>query len=308
MIYGKAQSPDNEKQVEFLLKKNIVFVILNYNVYDMVLECVDSIQKHIDTDSYAIVIVDNPAQNPVGERLKLHYTDNHFVDVILMQENCGFARGNNVGINFARKSYNPDFIVCLNNDTLLEQTDFYKTLNQVFKIYHPAVIGPQIILRDNSIQPVGGDLLTKEDYQKELQKMRMIMENCLPLKTRLKEFLLTFRLVRFLNLQRHKAMGARDVNTVYHDLILHGCCLIFTNTFFEQLNGFHPGTFLFREEELLFLMLKKKGLHNLYCPSLSIRHLEDVSTDSITRSSKEKRKFLASNQIDSLQILIKEMD
>lgn len=48
---------------------------------------------------------------------------------------------------------------------------------------------------------------------------------------------------------------------------------------------------MFREEELLYLSLKKKNLISVYCPAISIRHLEDAATNSVYRNNKEKSMF-----------------
>lgn len=297
-------------------KKEIVFVILNYNVYEPVLDCVESIRTHLDTSSYAIVVVDNPSGKDVGTRLAAHYADAEDVAVLCLAENCGFAQGNNAGIAYAREQYTPKFVVCLNNDTLLEQTDFYAGVLRSYADGQPAVIGPKVILRDGSVQQVFGGLQTMEDYEAQLAacRKRLTSLDARPsMVRRTKDFLLQFRAVRFLNGLRHLSQAASfDAHTteagkMHRDLVLHGCCLVFTPAFFTALDGFHPGTFMFREEELLFLSLLQKDLHDVYDPRLAIRHLEDVSTDSVCVSSREKQKFLLENQVRSLGVLIDEL-
>ena len=93
----------------------------------------------------------------------------------------------------------------------------------------------------------------------------------------------------------------------HSNVILHGSCIIFTPTFFEKLNGFDNRTFLYREEELLYISLKKNGLKSIYSPNIKIMHLEDAATDSIVTSNEEKRAFIRQNQVHSLQILIDEL-
>lgn len=299
-----------------LIKKNIAFVILNYNVFDMALECVDSIKKHIDTDSFAIVLVDNPSPANVGYRLKEYYASDDMVDVLCLPDNCGFARGNNAGIKLAREKYDPKFIVCLNNDTLLEQDNFYEEICNAYNKGKPAVIAPKVILKDGSIQPLCGHLLTVEDYQHQLRNFENILNDKVTEKSvirRFKDSLLQIKLIWIINQFRHGNFSLKQtqlvgVNEEQRDLILHGCCLVFTPTFFQKLIGFNPSTFMFREEELLYIMLRQQGLHNLYEPQLTIHHLEDVSTDSIFSKPKEKQQFLAKNQIDSTKILIAELD
>ena len=59
------------------------------------------------------------------------------------------------------------------------------------------------------------------------------------------------------------------------------------------------------EEELLYLKCRDNGLDLLYEPELKVKHLEDVSTDYIYKTSRKKQIFNYENQIDSLEILIR---
>ena len=97
----------------------IVFVILHYLAIDETYKSVDSIEKKIDTDMYKIVIVDNASPDKSGALLKEHYKNDDHVEVLLNQENLGFARGNNVGFRCAEKTWNPSYIVLMNNDVNL---------------------------------------------------------------------------------------------------------------------------------------------------------------------------------------------
>lgn len=90
--------------------------------------------------------------------------------------------------------------------------------------------------------------------------------------------------------------------------ILHGCCLIFTPAFFTKLKGFNPKTFMFREEELLYIELQKNSLINVYTPEICIKHLEDAATNSVYKTASEKNEFLRMNQIKSLNILIEKLE
>ena len=94
----------------------IVFVILHYLAIDETYKSVDSIEKKIDTDMYKIVIVDNASPDKSGALLKEHYKNDDHVEVLLNQENLGFARGNNVGFRYAEKTWNPSYIVLMNNE------------------------------------------------------------------------------------------------------------------------------------------------------------------------------------------------
>ena len=58
------------------------------------------------------------------------------------------------------------------------------------------------------------------------------------------------------------------------------------------------------EEELLFASLMANGLHSLYCPQLLIKHLEDVSTNTLVKKNIEKETFIKKHTKDSLETLI----
>ena len=74
-----------------------------------------------------------------------------------------------------------------------------------------------------------------------------------------------------------------------------------------KFQGINNKTFLYREEELLYILLCKNNLESIYTPELRIHHLEDVSTDMIVNTPKKKREFIYRNEIASLKILINEM-
>lgn len=279
------------------------------------LDCVHSICQNIDTKLFHIIIVDNGSSNGVFEQLRKETANNARVSCISSGGNLGFAKGNNVGISYARENYFARFICCLNNDTLLEQKDFFQQLSLCYEKNYAAVIGPQIILRNREIQPLCAPLASVNAYKMELKKY---MTNNISLKLRIKRVLVKVPCFSKLNKVRHRLycilQGNNKKNVLLkkafeenRDCILHGSCIIFTPMFFSKLFGFNPKTFMFREEELLFLAVQRAELHTFYEPNLKIRHLEDVSTDAVYQHSKEKEVFLRKNQIKSLEVLIKEL-
>ena len=88
----------------------------------------------------------------------------------------------------------------------------------------------------------------------------------------------------------------------------YGCCIVFSPNYCGKYKeGFDPRTFLYKEEELLYLRCKKKNMKIVYNPKLTIRHLEDVSTNSMKYTRRKKIMFWLKNQIDSLEILVGEL-
>lgn len=284
---------------------DIVFVILNYNLFDTTKNCVDSICRNIDTDHFKIVIIDNASKTNAGESLKKYYKQNDKVYVQINQSNLGFARGNNVGIQIAR-SYDPKYICCLNNDTVFVQTDFFSVLDNFYSNNADegiALIGPKILLRDGRVQYTRNGLLSVEEYRKIYNSCEQKIQK-VDLRTKLQSVLMSNRFVYEINsVIKH---WNRIVNTPQKNIVLHGCCLIFTPIFWENMDGFDPRTFLYCEEDLLLLNILRHRLKSQYLPTLFISHLEDMSTNFSVDSSK-RDEFKKNHLRDSLAILIDEI-
>src|SRR5699024_3362440 len=98
------------------VKAEIGFVILHYQVLQETLACIASIEAHIDTANYAIIVVDNASPNGSGKILAKRFVNSERVQVIVNEENLGFSQGNNVGYRCA-KALGCTFICLCNNDT-----------------------------------------------------------------------------------------------------------------------------------------------------------------------------------------------
>lgn len=85
-------------------------IILTYNNLNYNRICLESIKKYTTSGSYEIIIVDNNSSDGTREWLK-EQTD---IKLILNDENLGFPKGCNLGIDIAEKDND---ILVLNNDT-----------------------------------------------------------------------------------------------------------------------------------------------------------------------------------------------
>lgn len=282
---------------------DICFVVLNYNVFKETRECIQSIEERIDTENYRIILVDNHSEEEIYHKLSQWTKDDEKVILIRNAENLGFARGNNVGIEKAR-SYGPRFICCLNNDTVFIQNDFFGTLSNYYDQYHDGVIGPKVICRNGTIQEYHNKILSVLEYKSQIKRYEFEL-NQPRIVERLKNIGLLYWILHglrmFLKTGRKKKINGNEQR---ENIILHGCCLIFTPEFFHKLQGFNPNTFLYREEEILYLSVISAGLTTRYIPQLCIKHLEDVSTKSVKIKRSEKNHFYIENQIRSIKVII----
>ena len=125
--------------------RTICYVILNYKTYEEAAACAESILSTQTWKNMHIVIVDNGSGNGSEEWLVEHFIDEKRVRVIASGENLGFARGNNLGIRYAREHYDPDLIVAANSDILFEQPDFCERLFEIYDRKPYAILGADVV-------------------------------------------------------------------------------------------------------------------------------------------------------------------
>lgn len=98
------------------------------------------------------------------------------IHVVIADKNGGFARGNNIGYFYAKNKLEADYIICINNDTLMEQKDFLEKIESIQAQTKYDVLGPAIVSKDGMHQsPIrSGMLTTKEINQHILRKKIML--------------------------------------------------------------------------------------------------------------------------------------
>ena len=293
------------------MKKKFVFVILHYLTIDDTVKCIESIQNFENNYNIEIVIVDNGSNNNTGNLLKEKYKDNNLIHIIINDKNLGFARGNNVGFIYAKNNLNPDFIIMCNNDTYLIQSCFFDLINKEFKNSKFAVLGPKILLKNDVINPVLLTLPSISELKKQLRNFiidyiltYIYMDGIyINLRSFLKKILIKLGLKK-----EHKVIDNKLYNFRHENIVLHGCFLIFSEIYINKFDGLDGDTFLYREEELLTKRLIDNKMKNVYNPELVIFHADDSSTNTLTKTKRNKKLFKDKNQIKSTKILLRKMN
>ena len=286
---------------------SIGFVILHYNVVDVTIESVESIKKYCPGNP--ICVVDNCSPDGSGIQLSDRYSEDDLITVILLEKNLGFANGNNCGFRFLRENYNCKYICVMNNDVFLLEEGLIAHLNDAFRSYGFGVLGPKIIMKNGAEFTYDNRLKTKEQYKHDLEVYQaelFVLNNNTDCSNRT---LGLQKLKKLYGKFLHKLSYGKENNTVKTNVMLHGCCLFFSENYIKQYEtAFVDKTFLYKEEELLYLRCAQHGVITCYYPKIKIKHMEDMSTDSITTSPKEKRKMKLRHMIDSTRILISYME
>lgn len=128
--------------------KKIFIVVLNWNRKDDTTQCLESIGKlQISNYKLQIVVVDNASTDgsvKVIQKSKIKdQNENLKLKIIQNKENLGFAGGNNVGIKYALKN-GADFVLVLNNDTLVDKNLLVYLIKAAEKYKNAGIFSPKI--------------------------------------------------------------------------------------------------------------------------------------------------------------------
>lgn len=267
----------------------ISFVILNYNSFIDTIECIKTINNIKTSKKISIIVTDNNTLKLKEINDLKEYTN----DVILLKENVGFSRGNNIGCKYAIEKYNPDFLCVINSDTLIKQREFIDIIYEKYEEYSFDILGPKILpTYTESVNPFPV-LRSINDVNKAIKyrKKLILIYNNIILRNLLNIFILFKK--KFTK-EKHLVNGLVDETGV----ALHGCALIFSKKYYEKFSDvFFNETFLFHEEEFLYYRCKKNGLISLYSPDLEIIHKEGQSLEKSYINQKYKKLIFKNKEI-----------
>jgi GT2 family glycosyltransferase len=94
------------------MKKGVSIIIINYNTFNLTIECIESIYRNEQSLLFEVIVVDNASTDADISKIKVLFPH---ITLIKNDRNIGFAKANNVGIQVA----NGEYILLLNSDTVL---------------------------------------------------------------------------------------------------------------------------------------------------------------------------------------------
>ena len=277
-------------------KKRFVFLILHYQNMEYTKKCVSSIVSSCKKSNYKIIIVDNNSPNKTGETLKEMYNQDSNIVVILSRNNLGFSGGNNIGLKYINDNYEYDFIVMINNDVEIIDEKFCEIITEEYNKFNFHVMGPKVYLKDGSVDQYPFEPMTKKALKKQIRNFSLYLVLC---KAHLHKIL---RII----LDKRKRRNYRSVDKTESrvNVVLSGCALIFSASYFEKYYGINDKTFLYKEEQLLYHRLMRSNMTSLYSPRTYVLHNEGVSTNTMYKALRNKMIMYYQNQLKSGRILL----
>lgn len=118
--------------------KKVLTVIVTFNAmrHDWLRKCVESLQlSNFSTD---IIIIDNNSSDDTCQLISENYKN---IELLSMQENLGFGKANNIGLQKALNE-NYDFIFLLNQDAWIENDTIEKLVSKSLENPEFGIISP----------------------------------------------------------------------------------------------------------------------------------------------------------------------
>lgn len=227
-------------------------IILNYKKYDVTINCVESVLKTAGNLDYKIYLVDNGSGNESVSVLSDKYGGFNQIEIISLEENTGYAAGNNEGLKKAAKDGCSTAIIA--NSDIVFYEDTIKIL--VNDIENGAFIAaPKLVFPNGKTQ---SSVKQRPFNFLEYIFYETYFRNFVP-KSKLKE-------IRLL---------PDKPSSVYW---VSGAVFAVNVADFKKEGFFDPFTFLYFEEYILAEKAKKSGSKILFDPTACAIHCHGASS------------------------------
>ena len=183
-----------------------------------------------------------------------HLISNKKLTIIKNDENYGFAKGNNIGMRYALKNLDPDYILLLNNDTVVDK-NFLDEMIKNSEIPEIGFIGPKIYYynyngRNDFINFAGGRLNLLNGSAKHI--------------------------------------GIGEIDNGQYDQTkkvdyVEGSCILIKKEVLYEVGLLDAGYFAYWEEIDLCMRGLKQNYFSLYVPNSKIWHKISSSSDEVTK-------------------------
>jgi hypothetical protein len=232
------------------MDKLIYAIVLSWNNYPDTRECIESIRM----SSYPItqvVLVDNASNAGFIGQLQGDYADDAAVHIIRNEANYGFARGVNVGIQYAL-ARGADFVFLLNNDAIIDRQCIQVLVSTLEADATAGIAGPRIFYHADP------DRIWQGSGYFSLIKSGVVN----PEKNRLQTSL------------------AEGIQGIQKASFLTGCAMLIRSRIFAKVGLFDEDFFFYDEDVDFCLRVTRAGFKLLYVPQAKSWHkIRNVAKD-----------------------------
>ena len=233
--------------------KDISVVIVNYNVKDLVDNCISSVYRANDNKyRFEIFFVDNNSIDGSVNHIAEKYPE---VNVISNDRNLGFSKANNIALKKAVGKY----ILILNPDTILEEGTFDKLISFCEKDTTIGAVTSKLILTDGKL-----DSACRRSFPvPSVAIPRMLgLSKLFPKSKTFGKYNLTYL----------------DENKTYEVDAICGAFMFIPKAVLDKAGLFDEDYFMYGEDLDLCFKIKKSGYKIFYYPEVTTIHFKGEST------------------------------
>ena len=229
----------------------VSIIIVNYNVKDFLIQCIDSIHQSDSCRKTEIIVVDNHSFDGSQKILKKRFPH---IKLIENQENIGFGSAVNQGAELASGEY----LFVLNPDTIIQEDTINVLVNYLIAHKEVGMVGPKIINSDGKLQQACKRSFPT--FKVALPKLLGISK-LFPNSTWAGKYNLTYL----------------DPDKIHSVDAVSGACMLMKTNLFRKLDGFDEEYFMYGEDIDLCYRLKQRGNEIHYNPETQILHYQGES-------------------------------
>jgi len=236
---------------------DVSVIIVSWNVAELLLRCLDSLFTGLGSDRASdieVIVIDNASQDNTALRLREAYPD---VQVVVNDENRGFAAANNQGMVLARGRH----YLLLNPDTELVGDALARMVSYLDRHPQVGVVGPRLRYPDGRPQ--------------SSRRRFPTLATALLESTPLQELLPPNPVLRRYYVEDRPADETQRVDW------LVGACLMVRRQVVERVGGLDEGYFMYFEELDWCRRIRQAGWEVVYLPSATVIHHEGKSSDQV---------------------------
>lgn len=222
-------------------------VIVNFNGRGHLAACLTSLAQHPPSVTTEIVVIDNASTDGSASLVR----DHPGVRLIELPRNVGFSAGNNVGI----RATTGDFVLLLNNDTLVPAGAIDRLLDRLRADPAAGVAGPRLIDGDGAAELSFGPMISPLGELRQKLTVALYQRGFGPVSRWVERATRRERYVDWVS----------------------GACLLVRRAAAEDVGLLDERFFLYTEDVDFCASLRAKGWKVLFTPAAEIVHLRGRS-------------------------------
>lgn len=231
---------------------DLSIIVVNYNVKEFILNLLGSLQSALKDISSEVIIVDNASEDDSVKFIREKYPD---VKLIANEENIGFGRANNIGLEESSGKY----ILFLNPDTIVKD-DTFSTMIKFFEEHSDAgMAGCKVLNPDGSFQ-----LPCRRSFPGPWTSFTKLtgLSKIFPKSKWFAKYNLTYL----------------DENATYEVDAVSGAFMMIKREVYDKIGGFDSQFFMYGEDLDLCYRTQKANYKVYYVHSTEIIHYKGEST------------------------------